>query len=69
MNPEVYAFTRRLPDGSTYRLGTATRYPHGWRFMPNVVGRRASRKSHPTLLRCLPQWLGYPRCCRCERLK
>ena len=59
-------FTRRLQDGSTFLLGTATQNEQGWRFIPLVSGRHSSRKSHPTMEQCLPRWLGYPDRCDSE---
>jgi len=59
-----YRFIRRLNDGSTYHLGTAVQSGQGWRFIPNVVSHRSSRKFHPTMTKCLPRWIGYPD--RCE---
>lgn len=63
-----YRFVRRLADGSTFRLGTAIQHPNGWRFIPNVVGRRSSRKAHPTMEGCLPRWINYPDGCESEAI-
>ena len=57
-------FYRRLTDGTVYRLGTAAQYPSGWKFISNVASHKNSRKFHPTMLKCLPRWIGYPD--RCE---
>ncbi len=56
-------FYRPLPDGTEYKLGTAVEHANGWRFIPNVSRRMASRKFHPTWERCLPRWVGYPDRC------
>jgi hypothetical protein len=74
MNTKSYRFLRRLPNGSTFVLGTAVEYtewlgaPGGWRFFPNVVTRRPSLKRHATLEKCLPRWVGYPDHCESERV-
>ena len=47
---------RRLPNGSTFRFGTATQTENGWRFIPNLASRKSSRKFHPTLEKCIPRW-------------
>jgi hypothetical protein len=67
----AYRFLRRLPDGSTFTLGTAVKHDDavvGWRFFPNVSGRKVSRKRHATLERCLPRWIGYPDHCESEKV-
>ena len=67
----AYRFLRRLNDGSTFILGSAVKYHGaggGWRFFPNVSGRRVSRKRHATLEKCLPRWVGYPDHCESEKV-
>jgi hypothetical protein len=62
-------FLRKLPDGSKLTLGIAVFIAGdnaGWRFFPNVSGRRISRKRHATMKKCLPRWLGYPHRCESE---
>lgn len=59
-------FNRRLADGSVYKLGTASQYAQGWRFIPNVASHKSSRKFHPTWEACLPRWIGYPNHCESE---
>lgn len=61
-----YRFLRDLPDGSTYHLGSAVQYADGWRFLSNVASHKDSRKSHATMEKCLPRWLGYPDRCKSE---
>jgi hypothetical protein len=61
-----FSFFRDLPGGSSYRLGTAVQREDGWRFISNVASHKNSRKSHPTMEKCLPRWLGYPDSCRSE---
>jgi len=64
-----YRFIRRLAGNGgrdTYHLGTAVHTEQGWRFIPNVSGRKSSRKFHPTMEKCLPRWVGYPD--RCESM-
>lgn len=56
-------FERRLANGSAFRLGTAVEYSGGWRFFPNVSGRKPSRRFHVTMESCLPAWLNYPNGC------
>jgi len=70
----TYRFTRRLNDGSAFILGHAVQYepsvlgdPGGWRFFPNVSGRKPSLKRHATMEKCLPRWVGYPD--HCESMK
>jgi len=62
-------YYRRLADGTRFLLGTACRNELGWRFIPNVVARKSSRKNHPTLRACLPRWIGYPDHCESEEVK
>jgi hypothetical protein len=63
-------FYRRLADGtSRVLLGTACHYEAGWRFIPNNAVNKPSRKSHPTLRKCLPRWIGYPNHCESEESK
>jgi hypothetical protein len=64
----TYRFIRKLNDGSRYILGHATQNENGWRFIPNVFGKSPSRKSHPTMRRCLPHWVGYPDHCESEEV-
>lgn len=64
-----HRFVRRLPDGSTYHLGTAVQYKDGWRFLSNVTSHKNSRKFHPTMRKCLPRWVGYPDRCESEPVK
>lgn len=64
-----YAFTRKLSDGSSYRLGTACEYDSGWRFISNVTSHKSSRKYHATMEKCLPRWVGYPDRCESEAVK
>lgn len=60
-----YAVERRTADMATVsRLGTVSKGCDGYRFIPNVSGRKPSRKAHPTMEACLPRWVGYPD--RCE---
>ena len=59
-----YLLLRKLQDGSTYRLGVAVEHNDGWRFVSIIASRGNSRKSHATMEKCLPRWLGYPD--RCE---
>jgi hypothetical protein len=61
-----YRFLKRFPDGTSFKLGVAVNGPEGWRFLPNVSGHKISRKSHPTMEKCLPRWLGYPDRCESE---
>ena len=58
MEPDVkcYRIVRRLPGGSTYILGWATRYEEGWRFVSNVASHRSGRVHHDTMKACLPRW-------------
>jgi len=65
----VIRFNRRLPDGSTFRLGAAVQNEAGWRFIPNVAAHRSSRKAHATMERCIPRWVGYPDRCETEVIK
>lgn len=61
----LWAVERRLmPSGEVYRIGTVRWVGNGYRFTPNVAGRKPSRKVHPTLADSLPRWVGYPS--RCE---
>ena len=62
----AYHFNRRLADGTIFRLGTAVERPEGWRFIPNIAHRHSSRKSHATMEKCLPRWIGYPDSCQSE---
>jgi hypothetical protein len=59
-----YQFIKDLPGGATFRLGTAVQSSRGWRFIPNVAGRKSSNKFHPTMRGCLPRWIKYPNGCR-----
>jgi hypothetical protein len=59
-----WAVERRLANGPVVRLGTVRWVGDGYRFTPNVSGRKPSRKVHPTLADSLPRWVGYPN--RCE---
>ncbi len=61
-------FNRRLLSGQNFVLGTAREDNFGWRFTPSVSGRSPSRKSHSTLEKCLPRWLGYPDQCESEEV-
>lgn len=51
-------FYRRLNDGSRGLLGTARYSERGWRFQPNLSGRKPSRRFWPTMEACLPRWVG-----------
>lgn len=58
---------RRLADGTTFRLGTAWETHDGrWRFIPNVAGRRTSKKAWPDWESSLPDWVDYPDGCETE---
>jgi hypothetical protein len=57
-------FFRDIAGGSSYHLGTAVQYKDGWRFISNVASHKGSRKFHPTMLACVPRWVGYPDKCR-----
>ena len=59
-------FSRRLSDGSLFRLGTAVRMVGGWKFISGVAAHRNSRKLHPTFGACVPRWVGYPNKCESE---
>jgi len=37
-------------------LGTCQPYTDGYRFIPNLSGRRPSRRSYPTANACVPAW-------------
>jgi hypothetical protein len=55
---------RRPVGGHTVLLGVAVESEPGrWRFLPNMLGRMASRHFHPTFEACLPRWVGYPDSC------
>lgn len=68
-----WAVERRLmthggPD-QMVRIGTVAWVGNGYRFTPNVSGRKPSRKVHPTLDACLPRWVGYPNRCETRGLR
>ena len=64
-DPKVVQVYRPLKNGARYHLGSAIYYQsyNGWRFIPNVCGRSASRKFWPTWEASLPRWVGYPDKC------
>ena len=37
-------------------LGRCVHYRDGWRFLPNVSGRKGSRRARPTAHDCIPRW-------------
>ena len=37
-------------------VGTCTHSIAGWRFLPNVYSRKASRKAWPSATACIPKW-------------
>ena len=45
------------PD-TVYAIGRLVRYPRGWIFLPNVSGRKPSKKYHKTFEAALPRWTG-----------
>ncbi len=59
-------FYRRPLKGTRYRIGTAYQNENGWRFIPSDAVHRCSRKSHPTMEKCIPRWVGYPDGCESE---
>ncbi len=59
-------FYRHLHNGVRYLLGTACQNENGWRFISNVASHKNSRKSHPTMEKCIPRWVGYPDGCESE---
>ncbi|MCP2080116.1 UNVERIFIED_ORG: hypothetical protein J2W74_001302 [Methylorubrum zatmanii] len=68
ISPLTIAVERRLPTGVVVRLGTIRRDAEGYRFIPNVSGRKPSRRSHGSLTECLPRWVGYPDACETRAL-
>ena len=62
-NHQVIRVFRQLQGASLGVLGDAVRCPDGWHFIPNVSGRRPSRKGWATWEACLPRWVGYPDRC------
>ena len=66
MKMKAFKFIRQLSDGSKYHLGTAVEYPSGWRFISNTQ-HKGSRKYHPTMEKCIPRWVGYPK--KCEMIE
>jgi len=65
----VVHFNRRLPNGTTYRLGAAVQNDAGWRFISNVASHHSSRKAHVTMKKCIPRWVGYPDRCETEVMR
>lgn len=59
---------RRFANGEVLVLGTTVEYEQGWRFVPRVSGRSASRKYWPNWEKSLPKWVGYPNSCETESL-
>jgi len=47
-------------------LGTVSKHTDGWRFTPNVSGRKPSRRGWSTWEECLPSWVCYPHGCETE---
>lgn len=64
-----WAVERRLVGGTVLRLGTVRWVGDGYRFNPNVSGRKPSRKSFGTIADCLPRWVGYPNKCETRRIE
>lgn len=60
----TWAVERTLGSGDVLRLGTVRWVGDGYRFFPNVAGRKPSRKTFGSIAASLPRWVGYP--CRCE---
>ena len=63
-NSTAIIVERQLAGGSIGKLGSASRNHEGWKFIPAVCGRKASRKRWPTFESCLPKWVGYPHACK-----
>jgi len=47
---------KRLVHPNGFVLGTACPYEGGWRFVPNVSGRKPGKKASPSPEACLPGW-------------
>lgn len=64
-----WAVERTLGTGEVLRLGTVTWVGNGYRFIPNVSGRKPSRKTFGSIAAALPRWVGYPNRCETRGLK